>query len=139
LRFPFFGNVQVVLDAFELHVANAGRSDAETRQPVRKNTLIMARSRLPCNVSVGSALSRSISCRYVSAGVKFFCTAAALTAAISYAVFHLMSPPVGQSMSFNGQRANEAHADPDAPDGGRLVDPTPAPASPSPTIGFVVP
>jgi hypothetical protein len=42
-------------------------------------------------------------------------------------------------MSFNGQRANEAHADPDAPDGGRLVDPTPAPASPSPTIGFVVP
>jgi hypothetical protein len=47
--------------------------------------------------------------------------------------------PVGQSMSFNGQRANEAHADPDAPDGGRLVDPTPAPASPSPTIGFVVP
>jgi hypothetical protein len=56
---------------------------AETRQPVRKNTLIRARSRIPCSVSVGMASRRATACRWVSEGVAFFWTPGALTAAIS--------------------------------------------------------
>src|SRR5512135_1758169 len=67
---------------------------AETRQPVMKKTLMSARSRIPCKVSVGIASRSAIACRWVKDGVEFFWTAAAFTAPISCALscaFHPFS------------------------------------------------
>jgi hypothetical protein len=47
---------------------------AETRQPVMKKTLISAKSRRPCSVSVWIASSRAMACFLVRAGVVFFST-----------------------------------------------------------------
>ena len=57
-----------------------------------KKTLISARSRMPCSVSVGIASSRATACRWVSEGVEFFCTPEALMAAMSWAVSQETSP-----------------------------------------------
>ena len=51
-----------------------------------KKTLIRARSRIPCKVSVGIASKSEMACRWVKDGVEFFCTPGALTAAMSWAV-----------------------------------------------------
>src|SRR5262245_46930249 len=65
---------------------------AETRQSVRKKTLISARSRMPCRVSEGIASKSAIACFWVRDGVAFFWTPGALTAAMSWAVSHKTRP-----------------------------------------------
>ena len=47
---------------------------------------------MPCRVSVGIASSRATAWRWVSDGVEFFWTPAALTAAMSWAVSQETSP-----------------------------------------------
>ena len=47
---------------------------ADTRQPVRKKTLVIARSRMPWSVSAGIASRRAIACYWVKDGVAFFWT-----------------------------------------------------------------
>jgi hypothetical protein len=39
-----------------------------------KKTLIRARSRMPCKVSVEMASNIAMVCRWVNDGVEFFCT-----------------------------------------------------------------
>ena len=51
-----------------------------------KKTLISARSRIPCKVSLGMASRSAIACFWVRDGVEFFWTPGALTAAMSWAV-----------------------------------------------------
>ena len=63
---------------------------------MRKNTLISARSRIPCKVSVGIASRSVIACRSVNDGVEFFWTPGALTAAMSWAVSHDDEPLGGK-------------------------------------------
>jgi hypothetical protein len=65
---------------------------AETRQPVRKKTLLIARSRMPWSASEGIASRRAIACFWVKDGVAFVWTPEALTAAMSGAVSHGTSP-----------------------------------------------
>ena len=57
-----------------------------------KKTLISARSRIPCKVSVGIASRSEIACRSVKDGVEFFWTPGALTAPMSWAVSQEMRP-----------------------------------------------
>ena len=90
--------MEVVLDAVGLEVAHAGPVTAETRQPVRKKTLIRARSRIPCKVSVGIASNIEMACRWVKDGVEFFCTPGALTAPMSWAVSQGTSPLAASSL-----------------------------------------
>ena len=64
----------------------------KTRQPVMKKTLMSARSRIPCKLSVRIASKSEMACLSVKDGVKSFCTPGALTAAMSWAASQAMSP-----------------------------------------------
>ena len=63
-----------MLNPVGLEVADTVATIADTRQPVMKKTLIRAKSRRPCCVSVWIASSRAMACFWVKAGVVFFST-----------------------------------------------------------------
>ena len=87
-----------MLNAIGLKVPHACPHHRRDRQPVRKNTLIRARSRIPCKVSVGIASNIEMACRWVKDGVEFFCTPGALTAPMSWAVSQGTSPLAASSL-----------------------------------------